>query len=118
MRKSLGLGSERIIFGVDRLDYTKGIPDRIRAFERMLARHPEWRERVVFVQVGAPSRDQLPRYQALSQEVDETVASVNGTHGTDGWQPVVYLREHRDPPTSRRCTVRPTSASSRRCTTA
>ena len=97
LRRSLGLSSERVIFGIDRLDYTKGIPDRIRAFERMLKRHPQWRGNVVMVQVGAPSRDQLTRYQALSREVDETVASVNETYGTDGWQPVIYLREHRDP---------------------
>jgi trehalose 6-phosphate synthase len=97
IRKSLGLGDERIIFGIDRLDYTKGIPDRIRAFERMLKRHPEWRERVVFLQVGAPSRDQLTRYKALGQEVEDTVASVNATYGTDGWRPVIYLREHREP---------------------
>jgi trehalose 6-phosphate synthase len=97
IRRSVGLGSERIIFGIDRLDYTKGIPDRIRAFERMLARHPEWRERVVFLQVGAPSRDQLARYKALGQEVDDAVASVNEAYGTDGWRPVVYVREHRDP---------------------
>ena len=97
IRQALGLGSERIIFGVDRLDYTKGIPDRIRAFERMLTRHPEWRERVVLLQIGAPSRDQLPRYKALSQEVDETVASVNRTHATASWRPVVYLREQREP---------------------
>jgi trehalose 6-phosphate synthase len=97
LRRSLGLGNERIIFGIDRLDYTKGIPDRIRAFERMLKRHPEWQERVVFLQVGAPSRDQLSRYKALSQEVDETVASVNNTFGTDGWRPVIYIREHREP---------------------
>jgi trehalose 6-phosphate synthase len=97
IRKTLGLGSERIIFGVDRLDYTKGIPDRVRAFERMLARHPEWRERVVLLQIGAPSRDQLSRYKALSQEVDEIVAQVNRTHGANAWQPVVYLREHREP---------------------
>jgi trehalose 6-phosphate synthase len=97
VRKALGLGRERIIFGVDRLDYTKGIPDRIRAFERMLTRHPEWRGRVVFVQVGAPSRDQLSRYQALSREVDEVVASVNSLHATSRWRPVVYLREQQGP---------------------
>jgi trehalose 6-phosphate synthase len=95
VRASLGLGSERIIFGIDRLDYTKGIPDRIRAFERLLRRHPEWREQVVFVQVGAPSRDHLTRYKALGQEVEDVVASVNDTHGTLGWKPVMYLREHR-----------------------
>ena len=95
IRESLGLTNERIIFGVDRLDYTKGIPDRLRAYERMLSRHPDWLGRVVFVQVGAPSRDQLERYQALGKEVDETVASINAKHGTDSWKPVDYRREHR-----------------------
>jgi trehalose 6-phosphate synthase len=97
VRAALGLGSERIVFGVDRLDYTKGIPDRIRAFERLLTRHPEWREQVVLVQVGAPSRDQLTRYQSLSQEVDELVAGVNTRFGTAAWRPVVYVHEHREP---------------------
>jgi trehalose 6-phosphate synthase len=97
VRESLNLGGERIIFGIDRLDYTKGIPDRIRAFGRMLERHPEWRGRVVFVQIGAPSRDQLSRYQQLGREVDETAAAVNDTFGTATWRPVIYFRQHRDP---------------------
>jgi trehalose 6-phosphate synthase len=97
LRRALGLGDERIIFGVDRLDYTKGIPDRVRAYDRMLTRHREWRGRVVLVQVGAPSRGQLARYQALGQEVDDIVSAVNEAHGTDRWQPIVYLREHREP---------------------
>jgi trehalose 6-phosphate synthase len=96
-RRALGVGNERIIFGVDRLDYTKGIPDRIRAFERLLKRHPEWRGRVVFVQVGAPSRDHLAKYQALSDEVDQTVTAVNNAWGTARWKPVVYNREQRGP---------------------
>jgi trehalose 6-phosphate synthase len=97
VRESLGVRNERIIFGVDRLDYTKGIPDRIRAFERLLTRHPDWRGNVVFVQVGAPSRDQLTRYKALGQEVDDLVADVNTRFGTDTWRPVVYVHEHREP---------------------
>jgi trehalose 6-phosphate synthase len=97
LRQDLGIGDRRIIFGVDRLDYTKGIPDRIRAFERLLTRHPEWQEQVVFVQVGAPSRDQLTRYQALGQEVDDLVADVNSRFGTERWRPVVYVHEHREP---------------------
>lgn len=97
VRKTLGIGDERIIFGIDRLDYTKGIPDRIRAYERLLQRHPEWREQVVFVQVGAPSRDQLSHYQALSREVDEIVQAVNRRYRTTMWRPVVYVPEHREP---------------------
>jgi trehalose 6-phosphate synthase len=97
VRASLGIRGERIVFGVDRLDYTKGIPDRIRAFERLLVRHPEWREQAVFVQIGAPSRDQLAHYQTLSHEVDAIVADVNRRFGTASWTPVVYVREHREP---------------------
>jgi trehalose 6-phosphate synthase len=97
VRATLGIGNERIVFGIDRLDYTKGIPDRIRAFERLLMRHPEWLGKVVFVQVGAPSRDQLTRYQALGREVDELVTGINTRFGTDGWRPVVYVPEHREP---------------------
>jgi trehalose 6-phosphate synthase len=97
LRAVLAIRDERIVFGVDRLDYTKGIPDRIRAFERLLTRHPEWRERVVFVQVGAPSRDQITRYKALGREVDELVADINARFATDGWRPIVYVAEHREP---------------------
>ncbi|MFN2446871.1 MAG: trehalose-6-phosphate synthase [Vicinamibacterales bacterium] len=97
-RHALGLrNGERIIFGVDRLDYTKGIPDRLRAFDRLLDRHPDWRRRVVMVQVGAPSRDHLSRYQALSHEVSEMVQAINERHGANGWQPVLYRREHQNP---------------------
>jgi trehalose 6-phosphate synthase len=97
VRESLGVRDERIIFGVDRLDYTKGIPDRLRAFERLLTRHPEWRQKAVFVQVGAPSRDQLSRYKALGDEVQALVTEVNARFGTEGWRPIVYVPEHREP---------------------
>ena len=97
LRAALGIGSERIIFGVDRLDYTKGIPDRLRAYERLLTRHPEWRENVVFVQVGAPSRDHLSRYKALGREVHELVTEVNNRFKANNWRPIVYLNEHRGP---------------------
>ena len=69
--------SERLIFGVDRLDYTKGIPERIKAFERMLEYHPEWRGRVTLLQVGAPSREHLQRYQSISDDVDVAVEAIN-----------------------------------------
>ncbi len=97
VRARLGLGGERLIFGVDRLDYTKGIPDRLRAFDRLLQRHPEWVGRVTLVQVGAPSRDHLARYRELGQEVDACVAVINSRHGTDRWQPVVYRNAHHTP---------------------
>ncbi|MFP5378897.1 MAG: trehalose-6-phosphate synthase [Vicinamibacteria bacterium] len=93
-RRALGLRGERLVMGVDRLDYTKGIPERLRALDRLLDRHPEWRERVVLLQIGAPSRDHLDRYRALSDEVDALVADINARHGTKAWTPVHYRREH------------------------
>lgn len=96
-RAELGLKNERIIFGVDRLDYTKGIPDRLKAFGRMLDRHPEWRGRVTMVQVGAPSREHLTSYQKLMAEVESCVEAVNSKFQTDSWTPVIYRPQHHQP---------------------
>jgi trehalose 6-phosphate synthase len=96
-RKLLGLTDERIIFGIDRLDYTKGIPDRLKAFARLLERHPEWRRRVTMVQVGAPSRENIARYKSLMNEVEGCVKQINDKFGADGWQPVVYRPQHHQP---------------------
>ena len=97
VRRLLGLKDERIIFGIDRLDYTKGIPDRLKAFARLLERHPEWRKRVSMVQIGAPSREDIPRYRALMNEVENCVRQINDTFGEDGWVPVVYRPVHTQP---------------------
>jgi trehalose 6-phosphate synthase/phosphatase len=82
---------ERIVLGVDRLDYTKGIPERIRAFERLLELHPEHRENVVFLQLAVPSRSQVSEYRDLKREIDELVGRVNGKFATDLWSPIRYL---------------------------
>ncbi|HYB93824.1 MAG TPA: trehalose-6-phosphate synthase [Vicinamibacterales bacterium] len=97
VRKALGLTDERIIFGVDRLDYTKGIPDRLKAFARLLERHPEWHKRVTMVQVGAPSREHLTRYQALMSEVERCVTEINAKFRSDGWTPIIYRPQHHQP---------------------
>ena len=94
LRDSLGLTSEKIMCGVDRLDYTKGIPDRLKAYGRMLDTHPEWRGRVVMLQIGAPSRDHLARYQQLKADVATCVEDVNSKHGTASWQPVIYKAQN------------------------
>jgi trehalose-6-phosphate synthase len=67
--------------GVDRLDYTKGIPERLAAIDRLLLRHPELRSRLVFVQVGVPSRSKLESYAAVEHEIDALVADINTRHG-------------------------------------
>ena len=84
-------GGERVILGVDRLDYTKGIPDRIHAFERLLELHPEHRENVVLMQVAVPSREQVEDYVRLKREIDEHVGRVNGRFATRSWTPIRYL---------------------------
>ncbi|UCE86077.1 MAG: bifunctional alpha,alpha-trehalose-phosphate synthase (UDP-forming)/trehalose-phosphatase [Deltaproteobacteria bacterium] len=83
--------NERVVLGVDRLDYTKGISDRIRAFERLLELHPEHREKIVLLQIAVPSRSQVSEYRALKREIDELVGRVNGRFATATWSPIRYL---------------------------
>ncbi len=84
---------KRLIVGVDRLDYTKGIPLKLLAFEEFLNTHPEWREDVVLVQVAAPSRTAVEEYQQLKREVDELVGRINGKFSTSSHTPVVYINQ-------------------------
>lgn len=91
LRARLGLEGQRILLGVDRIDYTKGIPERLRAFDRLLQTHPEYLGKVCFVQIGAPSRSRIPTYKALAAEVDSLVADINWKYGSGHWAPVIYL---------------------------
>jgi trehalose 6-phosphate synthase/phosphatase len=80
----------RIVLGVDRLDYTKGLSERIHAFTRLLEDHPEHRENVVYVQLAVPSRPHLPEYQRLKQDVEALVDDANRKFGTSSWTPIDY----------------------------
>lgn len=82
----------KIILGVDRLDYTKGIPERLRAYRKFLRDSPEWRGKVVLIQVAVPSREQVPKYGRLRKEVDELIGQINGDWSTPEWSPITYLR--------------------------
>jgi len=79
------------VIGVDRLDYTKGIPQRFLAIERFLERHPEFQGRFVFTQLLVPSREQVREYRDLKRELDEIVGRVNGRFSDTGWSPIRYL---------------------------
>ncbi len=79
------------VLGVDRLDYTKGIPERLKAFERLLELHPEHREKVVLLQVAVPSRSQVSEYAELKRELDELVGRINGRFASASWSPIRYL---------------------------
>ncbi len=85
--------------GLDRIDYTKGMPERFKALDRFLSRYPEYAGRIVFLQAGVPSRTQVGAYQHLNEEIDDLVADINFRHSTDSWKPIVYLREHESPVT-------------------
>ena len=85
------LGGKRLILSIDRLDYTKGIPQRLSAFDEFLYRYPEFKEKVSLVMVVVPSRDQVGMYKELKETVDELVGRINGTHGNMKWTPVLYF---------------------------
>jgi alpha,alpha-trehalose-phosphate synthase [UDP-forming] len=85
------LGAEVVLIGVDRLDYTKGIPERLLGFERFLERHPAWRRRVSLVQITVPSRFRVADYRELKGRIDETIGRIMGRFTHDGRSPVAYL---------------------------
>ncbi|HEX7774292.1 MAG TPA: bifunctional alpha,alpha-trehalose-phosphate synthase (UDP-forming)/trehalose-phosphatase [Pyrinomonadaceae bacterium] len=87
-------GYRKILLGVDRLDYTKGIPERLRAYRKFLQDYPEWRGKVVLIQVAVPSRERVPRYTRLRREVDELIGEINGDWSTPNWSPITYLRRN------------------------
>ena len=84
-------GERQILLGVDRLDYTKGIPRRLRAVERVLARDPSLADRVRYIQVAVPSRGEVDSYQKFRHEVEEIVGHINGKYGTLRSTPVHYI---------------------------
>jgi trehalose 6-phosphate synthase len=90
------LGERRMILGVDRLDYSKGIPERLTAFDHLLENYPEWRGRVSFVQISVPSREDIPEYAELRQRVELQVGRINGKFGEADWVPVRYLYRSYD----------------------
>jgi trehalose 6-phosphate synthase len=84
--------------GVDRLDYTKGIEERLLAVERLFERHPEHMGRFTFVQLAAPSRTMIGRYRKLGEDVEELAARIDKRFARDGWHPVIMRRAHHEPP--------------------
>jgi trehalose-6-phosphate synthase len=96
LRTELGITTDWLGIGVERVDYTKGLPERFRALRRFFERWPEYRRRVTFVQIASLSRSRIPRYRALQEEVREAVRSINEELGDRGWQPIVYRERHHD----------------------
>ncbi|MBV9288487.1 MAG: alpha,alpha-trehalose-phosphate synthase (UDP-forming) [Hyphomicrobiales bacterium] len=85
------LGGSRLVLGVDRLDYSKGIPDRIRAFERFLETNPDWHGRVTLLQLTPKSRTEVRQYGEIESEVTGLIGKVNGRFGDAAWTPIRYV---------------------------
>jgi trehalose 6-phosphate synthase len=85
------LTGTRLILGVDRLDYSKGIPHRIQAFGAFLDKYPQWLGKVTFLQVTPKSRAEVPEYAAMNQEISALVGQINGRHGDAAWTPIRYV---------------------------
>ncbi len=97
-RVQLGLEDQFIGLGIDRIDYTKGIPDRLRALDRFLEKNPAYHKKLIFIQVGVPSRAHIPQYKALDDEIDKLVEEINWKWREDSWRPIVFLKQHYEQP--------------------
>jgi trehalose 6-phosphate synthase/phosphatase len=87
----LELPNRKLILSIDRLDYTKGLPQRLKAYRHFLQVHPEYKEHVSLVLLTVPSRVEVEQYQMLKSEIEELVGRINGEFGTLNWNPVIYF---------------------------
>ncbi|GAB3199437.1 trehalose 6-phosphate synthase/phosphatase [Pontibacter aydingkolensis] len=85
------LKANKLIISIDRLDYSKGIPKRLEAFEKFLEKYPEFHDKVTLVMLVVPSRDEVEKYKELKEEVDEMVGRINGKYSHIDWNPIQYF---------------------------
>lgn len=81
---------QKLIFSVDRLDYSKGLLHRLKGFETFLEKYPQWHSKVVFNMVVVPSRDHIDKYREMKKEIESTVGRINGKYSTLSWRPIIY----------------------------
>ncbi len=91
LSKEFNLKGKYIGIGMDRMDYTKGIPERLQALDKLLEDNPEYRGKVVFIQAGMPSRTQIDTYKEIGKRIDDLMNGINEKYGTDSWQPVIPM---------------------------
>jgi trehalose 6-phosphate synthase len=91
LRRSLG--DRALMIGVDRLDYSKGLPSRFAAYEKLLKIYPETRARIVFMQIAPPSRSELPEYQEIRRTLAASAGNINGRYGEFDWTPLRYINK-------------------------
>ncbi|MCK9595019.1 MAG: trehalose-6-phosphate synthase [Candidatus Omnitrophica bacterium] len=97
IREELNLEGKIIAVGVDRIDYTKGIIERIHAVDRFIEKYPEYKNKFVFIQLAAPSRTHIKRYHELISEIDELIEKKNWKYSDGAWKPIIYLKKHFSP---------------------
>ncbi|MDQ3604669.1 MAG: trehalose-6-phosphate synthase, partial [Gemmatimonadota bacterium] len=97
LRKRYAADGEKIGIGVDRLDYSKGLPEKFKALEFLWERYSELRERFTFIQVAVPSRTDIQAYDTLTQKVDRQVAAINERFGTGRWKPIHLVKQSLPP---------------------
>ncbi|MFA5320466.1 MAG: trehalose-6-phosphate synthase [Candidatus Omnitrophota bacterium] len=97
IKRELDLEGKIVAVGVDRIDYTKGIVERILAIDRFLEKNPQYINKFVFIQLAAPSRTHIKRYHELMGEIDELVEKKNWKYSSGEWKPIVYLKRHFAP---------------------
>jgi trehalose 6-phosphate synthase len=93
------LAGRKLVLGVDRLDYSKGLANRFSAFGRLLATRPEWRSRVTYLQIAAPSRTEIVRYRDARRELERVAGKINGKYAEFDWAPIRYLNRGFKPAT-------------------
>jgi alpha,alpha-trehalose-phosphate synthase [UDP-forming] len=91
LRREFDLEGKYIGIGMDRMDYTKGIPERLQALDKFLEGNPEYMGKVVFIQAGMPSRTQIDTYKEIGQKIDDLMNTINDKYGTDSWKPVIPM---------------------------
>ncbi len=94
--KDLGIKAEKIALGVDRIDYTKGMLERVKAVERFLEKYPEYVRKFTFIQLGAPSRTHIPQYHRFLAELHAEVDRINWRFKAKDWKAIVFLEKHHD----------------------
>jgi trehalose 6-phosphate synthase len=96
LQRTYHLEGQRICLGLDRFDYTKGIPERLQALDRLLSKSPHYRGHLVFVQAGPESRTRIAHYHDLNTEIVALVEEINRRHGTTDWVPIRLVHQHLD----------------------
>ncbi len=94
LKQEYKLEGKLVALGVDRIDYTKGIPEKILAVERFLEKYSQYKGKFVLLQLAAPSRTHIKRYHDLISEIDELVEKINWKYKSDAWKPILYLKKH------------------------